>query len=204
MPFAEAEYEAMEGLESEFESEAAERARGGRIRKPSGQPSFKPRPNPNTPMYVTQPQLESALTRVDGKIKTVSDGVSTINARVGALASSVKKEAEERKKTAENQNRDLNQKLQLLALLPLLVQSPTATITTTAAVPGLQINGQPSAAGSTLTVSAPDTNNLDALLPVLLVSGLGSAGGLSIGGDGTGGADNSALMLALVLAIANK
>lgn len=197
MPFAEAEYEAMEGLESEFESEAAERARGGRIRKPSGQPSFKPRPNPNTPMYVTQPQLESALTRVDGKIKTVSDGVSTINSRVAALASSVKKETEERKKTADNQNRDLNQKLQLLALLPLLVQSPTATIAAT----GLTVNGT---ATPNVTISTPDTNNLDALLPVLLVSGLGSAGGgLSLGGDGSG-ADNSALMLALVLAIANR
>jgi outer membrane murein-binding lipoprotein Lpp len=202
MPFAEAEYEAMEGLESEFESEAAERARG-RIRKPSGQPSFKPRPNPNTPMYVTQPQLESALTRVDGKIKTVSDGVSTINSRVAALASSVKKETEERKKTAENQNRDLNQKLQLLALLPLLVQSPTATVAVNGAGAITAVNNAAIPAGGTsLSISTPDTNNLDALLPVLLVSGLGSAGGgLSLGGDGSG-ADNSALMLALVLAIA--
>ena len=194
MPFAEAEYETLEGLESEFESEAAERARGGRIRRPSTQPSFKPRPNPNTPVYVTQPQLEAALTRVDGKIKTVSDSVSTINSRVAALASSVKKEVEERKKTSENQNRDLNQKLQLLALLPLLVQSPSATITAS----GLNVNG---VAAPSVAISTPDTNSLDALLPVLLMSGLGGAGGLSLGGDGTG-SDNSALMLALVLAIA--
>ena len=68
MPFAEAEYEAMEGLESEFESEAAERARG-RIRKPSPQPSFKPRPSPNVPMYVTQPQLEAELSELLSRLE---------------------------------------------------------------------------------------------------------------------------------------
>lgn len=193
MPLAQAEYEAIGEWESE--SEAAERAP---FRRPSSQPSFKPRPAPSTPMYVTQPQLESALTRVDGKIKTITDSAATINTKVTALAASFKKEAEERKKAVEGQSKDLNQKLQLLALLPLLIKSPSAS------GPKVGTNPLTDANGITIqAVSVPDTSNLDAILPLLLISGLGSASssGFSLGGDGSGG-DNSLLLLALVLAFA--
>lgn len=195
MPIAEAEFETMEGWESEFESEAA---RGGRgIKKPSTAPSFKQRPSPTTPMYVTQTQLEASLGRVDGKIKTVSDGVSTINTRLTALSAAVKKEAEDRKKATTSQNSDLNQKLQLLALMPLLVQPTVAQISAT----GLQVNGTNVA---NVNVALPDPNgNLDSILPILLVSGLGGASGsgFSLGGDGS---DGSLLILALALAFANR
>jgi hypothetical protein len=40
------------------------------------------------------------------------------------------------------------------------------------------------------------------LLPLLLVTGLGSAGGVGLGGDS--GGDNSMMMLALVLAISGN
>ena len=199
MPIAEAEFETMEGWESEFESEAA---RGGRgIKKPSTAPSFKQRPSPSTPTYVTQTQLEAALGRVDGKIKTVSDGVSTINSRITALSAAVKKEAEDRKKAATSQNSDLNQKLQLLALMPLLVQPGSTAIQFAA---GTQINGTPLATATTVNLASADPNsNLDSILPILLVSGLGGASGsgLSLGGDGS---DGSLLILALALAFANR
>jgi hypothetical protein len=178
---------------SELDSEAdfSERA----PKRPSSQPSFKPRPAP-TPGGVTQAQLEAALSRVDGKIKTVADGVSTINSRLASIASATKKEIEERKKGLDGQGKDLNQKLQMLALLPLLVQTPSSTLKT----PLLDSNGNP-----TITaVSTPDTNTLDTLLPLLLVSGLGgtsSSGGLSLGGDGS---DGGMMLLALALAFANK
>lgn len=197
MPFAEAEYEAMEGWESEFDSEAA---RGGKgIRKPSSAPSFKQRPAPSTPAYVTQPQLEAALGRVDGKIKTVSDGMSTINSRLTALSAAVKKEADERKK-ATSQNADLNQKLQLLALMPLLVQPSTGTLTGT----GLFINNNPIPATG-LPIALPDpSGTLDSILPMLMVSGMGSgsSGGLNLGGGD--GSDGSMLIMALALAFANR
>ena len=195
MPISEAEFaEFMESLESE--SETAEAT--PRIRRPSTQSSFRPRPAPSTtPMYVTQTQLQASLARVDGKIKTVSDGVSTINSRITALSTSFKKEAEERKKQAENQTKDLNQKLQLLALLPVLTPQPSVKL--------IAGNGLLPGGGDLPAVSVPDTNNLDALLPVLLVSGLGgSGGGLSLGGDSSSGTDSSMLLLALVLAFANK
>jgi hypothetical protein len=194
MPLNEAAYEAMEGWESE--SEAAERA----PRRPSSQPSFKPRPAPNAPNYVTQTQLEAALTRVDGKIKTVSDGVATINTRLTSLSTAFKKEADERKKTVDNSNKDLNQKLQLLAILPLLVKPASVT--------GPQIGGNPLADANNVpipAVSVPDSNSLNAILPLLLVSGMGGSGGLGFGGDtSSGGSDSSMMMMALVLAFASK
>ena len=188
-------FEAVEAFsEWDSESEAAEATRP--IKRPSSQPSFKNRPPTGTPQFVTQTQLEASLTRVDGKVKTVADGVSTINARLATMSSALKKEAEERKKGAEGQNKDLNSKLQMLALLPLLVQPSTKKID--AATP-LSSGGQP-----INSVVVPDSNQtLDSLLPLLMVSGLGGSGGLGLGGD-SGGSDSSMMMLALVLAMSNK
>jgi len=177
----EAEYEA---LEFESESEFAERRP---FRGSSTKPSFKPR---TTPSYVTQVQLEAALTRVDGKIKTVSDGVSTLTSRVNSLSSTIKKEADERKKDVETQKKDLNQKLQLLALLPLLTKPPTYTVKAGAIGAG--------APAADVQLTADAGSSLNALLPLLLVTGIGGGGGL--GGGGEGGTDNSLLFLALILA----
>lgn len=179
--------ESLEGWESESEwAEARGRGRSGPPR-PSSQPSFKPRPAPNAPQYVTQSQLEAALTRSDAKIKTVADGVSTINSRLGAVAAATKKEADDRRKTVDTQSKDLNQKLQLMAMLPVLSTSPTATV--------------PDSGGTDIQVLVPDPSSLNKLLPLLLITGLGGAGGLSAGGD-SGTDSNSMMMLALVLALA--
>jgi outer membrane murein-binding lipoprotein Lpp len=189
-------YESIEALESfDSESEAAE---ARTVRKPPSQPSFRPRPAPNAPQYVTQTQLETSLARSDAKINVLSAGVSTINSRINSLSTSLKKEAEERKKSGEGQNKDLNQKLQLLTLLPLLIQQPSVTL------------NQPNTlgpGGSNLNaVSVPDSSQLDALLPLLLISGVGGTGGLGFGGggDSSSGSDGSLMLLALVLAFAKK
>jgi len=193
MALGEAEYEAIGELESE--SEAAERAR---FRRPTGAPSFRPRPSPAAPMYVTQMQLEAALTRVDGKIKTVTDSAAAVSARVAALQTSAKKEVDDRKKAFDTQGKDVNQKIQLLALLPLLLKAPTATGPQTAGAALRDEDGKVIGA-----VSVPSTSSLDAVLPLLLVSGFGgTGGGLSLGTDS--GGDSSLLLLALVLAFGNK
>jgi hypothetical protein len=193
MPVTESEWESMprfEMGEGESESEWLERLR---FPKPSTKPSFQRR---TPPSFVTQVQLEAALARVDGKIKTVSDGVSTLTARVNTLNSTIKKENEERKKEIDGQKKDLNQKVQLLALLPLLIKPPTYTIAAKAIDP---IGNLPAAA---VTLSADPGGSLNALLPLLLVSGFGtSSGGLGLGGDS--GSDNSLMLLALVLAFAH-
>jgi hypothetical protein len=54
-------------------------------------------------------------------------------------------------------------------------------------------------------VLVPDPNQIDALLPLLLVSGIGgSSGGLSLGGGGDSGSDSSLMLLALVLAFSGR
>lgn len=186
-------YEAFDAIEGwESESEAAEATRS-RVPRPSSQSSFKPRP-PATASYVTQTQLEAALARVDGKIKTVADGMSSINTKVNSLVSSFKKEADERKKSVDGQSRDINQKLQMLALLPLLVTPPSVALSANTLGPG---------ATNLPAVLVPDTSTMDTLLPLLLVSGMGgSSGGLSFGGDSS--SDSGMMMLVLALALSKS
>jgi hypothetical protein len=199
MALSDSAFEAFADFESESESAEARAP----VRRPSSQSSFRPRPAPNAPAYVTQTQLEAALARSDGKIKVVADGVSTINARVASLGSAYKKEADERKKSVDSQSKDLNQKLQMLALLPMLVQAPSYS------TPGVKIGAtvhplQDASGNPITTVSGPDNSTMDMLLPLLMVTGMGGTGGLSLGGGDSGSDGSSMMMLALVLAMANK
>jgi hypothetical protein len=185
-------------LDSEFaEADLSEKAAP---KRPSPASSYKARTAPGAAPPVTQAQLEAALARVDGKIKTVADGVSTISSRINGLAAAAKKEADVRKKSTDNTSKDLNSKLQMLALLPLLVQPPTATLTPGA---GTTLTG-PNGNLATAQVALQDSSTLDAILPLLLVSGMGTGTGSS-GGFGFGdGSDGGMLLLALALAFSGK
>jgi hypothetical protein len=179
----------------ELDSEGEFSERASQPKRPSSASSYRPRSGA-APQAVTQTQLEAALARVDGKIKTVADGVASISSRVNSIAAAAKKEAEARKKGVDNTNKDINQKLQLLALLPLLIQQPTATLSTPLTT----------TSGTTVTtIATPDPNStLDSILPLLLVSGLGtpgSSGGLSLDGSGS---DGGIMLLALALAFTNQ
>lgn len=186
----EAEALEMEGFE-EGEAEFAEAA----PRRPNLRSSFVPRTFGQQPP-VSQGQLQTALGRVDSNLKKVADVEASINSRVSSLSAAAKKETAERKKAIDTQVKDLNQKLQLLALLPLLITPPSVALASGNALLG---PGKDLAA-----VSVPDSNKLDAILPLLLVSGLGGgtgSGGGGLFGDGSG-SDGSLLLLALVLAFA--
>lgn len=185
----------LEGAEGEM-SEAAEAA----PRRPNLRNSFQPRTFGQQPP-VSQGQLQAALGRVDDNVKKVADVEASISSRVSSLAAAAKKETAERKKSIESQIKGLRESLTMFALFPLLIQTPTAS--------NPQVGGSPlkDGAGNTITsISTPDTSTLDALLPLLLVSGLGSSGtsgGWGLGGDGS--SDGGGLMLlALVLAFARK
>ena len=190
----EAEALEMEGFD---EGESAEFAEAAPKRGPRIGSSFVPRSFGQQPP-VSQGQLQAALGRVDGNLRKVSDVETAISSRVNSLAAATKKETADRKKALDAQVKDLNQKVQLLALLPLLIQAPTQELAAPLPAKG---------GGTITTVSTPDPSKLDAILPLLLVSGLGSSagggGGLGLGGDG-GGSDSSLLLLALVLAFAGK
>jgi hypothetical protein len=197
---------------SELDSEADSAEGRAPVRRPSSQSSFKPRPAAGAPNAVTQGQLEAALARVDGKIKTVADGVATINARLASTASATKKELEKEKKTIDNTGKDLSSKLGISSLLPALlpprVQVPNVVIPqgTTIPAPGitgattaplyLGFNGQQAAASATGSMDVRARPGLlELLLPILLMTGSGS------GSDGASGFDNNMMML-LVLALA--
>jgi len=194
MAFEAEAYETMEAFESESESESSEAVQS--IRKPSNKSSYMGRSFGPTPP-VSQAQLQATLSRVDNKIKTVADVESTINSKVNSLAAATKKEVADRKKSVETQIKDMNQKLQMLTILPLLITPPTVALPA-----GNNLLGP----GKDLpAVSVPDTSKFNSILPLLLVGGLGGSGGLGLGGDGSSsggnsGADSSLLVLALALA----
>jgi hypothetical protein len=184
--------ELLENLESDESDEADIERRRQRFRQPrtaTGRSLYPQRPSTN---YVTQVQLQTALARVGQQIQTNSKAVAAVNSRINTisseqtrLSSALKKETEERKKELEAQKKNFNQTVQLLSILPLLSRPQTKTITTTA-------NGL--ASGDKVVVDGSDT--LTALLPLLLVGGLGGSGGL--GSSSEGGMDNLLLPIVLI------
>jgi hypothetical protein len=186
------EYEALEGIESESESEseseAAERRRWSPPARATGGGLYKPRPSSNA---VSQVQLQAAMARVSDQLKKNSSAIGTVNSRVNTVSAVEKKDNEKREKDLKG----IQEKIQLLALLPLLIK-PSLTLGVAAGnltPPAGTVN----AAGTQATISADSGNTLNALLPLLLVGGLGGSGGLGSSSDG--GMDSGTL---LILALA--
>lgn len=186
--------ELLEGLEYDESDELAERrGRRGRGRQPPpptapGRGSYQPRPPTQD---VTQTQLMATIARIEGQIKTNSEAITKVNARVNTVADqqasqavAIKKENTERKKDIK----DIRQTTQMLALLPLLARPSTREITATTPPAGLQT-------GDKVLI---DSDGFNSLLPLLLVGGLGGGGG---GGLGLGGEGDSSSSLLMVLAL---
>lgn len=156
----------------------------------SGQRFIRLRP---ATQYVTQAQLQTALARVGAQVRTNSNAIKQVGARVVAATAAIKKETSERKKDLEKVRNALNQTQQMAAILPLLTQPKS--ITTTADIPG----GIPR--GTQVLVDGSNTINL--FLPLLLLTsigdGSGTGGGGLLGGGGAGG-DNTMMMLLIILA----
>ena len=191
----EAMAEALEDYEAD-EADIMERRRGARYRTPvrtaPGTGLFQMRPQAQ---YVTQTQLQAALARVGAQIKTNADAIKTLNARVAtvsadvaAAATALKKEVADRKKETDTLKRDLRQTREMAGIIPLLLQPHS--VTTTSDVGGIQ-------KGTRVMTDSGDS--LSAVLPLLLLGGLGTGGG-SGSGSGDGGSDSSMLLLALLLA----
>jgi hypothetical protein len=201
------DYEADEALDEMFEAdeadEADEAATPWRRRPPrpsvaSGRGLYRPRP---TTQYVTQTQLEAALAKVGGQIRTNSSAISTLNNRVAGASAVAKKEAADRKKDTTALKNNLSQTQQMAAIMPLLTQPQHITVSET--IDDDNGNAQ-IPTGTELLVNGNNTTSL--LLPLLLMTSVG--GDSSSGGGGLfggGGGDNSTLlMLALVLGLGNK
>lgn len=198
------DYEADEALDEMFESDEAvdeaidEAARSWSRPRPkvaSGKNLYSPRPQTQ---YVTQTQLQTAMAKVGAQVRTNSNAISQVGGRVSAAAATLKKESSDRKKDITAVKNNLSQTQQMAAILPLLTQP--SHITTTADVLDAKNNTQIKS-GTELLVDSGNTMNL--LLPLLLLTSVGSdSGGTGTGGGLFGGGDNSSLlMLALVLGL---
>jgi len=129
------------------------------------------------------------MSRVGDQLKRNSGAITTVNSRVNSVNASEKKDNEERKKDLKG----IGEKIQLLAMLPLLVKPAGVSLGGGATL--LDAQGIAIANPKVLT---PTTDTLTALLPLLLLGGFGGSGGLGSSSDG--GMD-STTMLVLALAL---
>jgi hypothetical protein len=88
------------------------------------QSAYRPRPDNN---FVSQAQLQAALTRVSGQIATNSTAIKTLDGRVRGvsteqvrLTTAMRKEVADRKKEEEGLRKELQSTRELAVLLPLI------------------------------------------------------------------------------------
>jgi hypothetical protein len=187
----------VEMLESDESDESdemmAERSRRRSFRPPRtapGRGTMPPRPQPGN--FVTQAQLQAGLARVEQQLRTNSAAIQTVSNRVNTVAAEQTRQATALRREIAGQRRDFNQKLQLFAILPLISRPRSEQIT----VPDAN------APGGTRTVSVltDSGDGLTALLPLLLVGGLGGSSG-SGGSSGTDSSTDSSSLLLLAVAL---
>lgn len=162
----------------ESEERTRRRTRPFRAKVPSGRGLYKPRPSGN---YVTQVQLQAALTRVGGQIKTNAEATKALSGRVNTITKRVDDEAIARKKEIGAVKKEVSSARQM-GILPLL-------LTSTPKLKSITI------AGTTSPASA-EFERQDNLLPLVLLMGSGGLGG----GDGKGSDDNMMMMMAVLMA----
>jgi hypothetical protein len=145
---------------------------------------------------VSQVQLAASMARVGDQLKKNSAAVGTVQSRVNTVRDTEKKDNEQRK----NDLKSINEKIQLLAILPLLVKPAVKTMSDDVTDVS---NNVELPKGTNVLVDSGDA--LGALLPFLLIGGLGSSGLVGGGESGSGGMDGSMLLvLALALGLGKK
>ena len=181
-----------EGFESEAFGEYGEAA-GRRGRTPRTASGRGLAPMQQSRNFVTYSALRQAMDKVGAQIKTNSDAITSVGSRLNTTAAQLRKEFDERKKDSDAIRGDVNQKVSMLALLPLIMTPPTYTIPTGTVV-GATTTTAP------INISPPATSMTNALLPRLVVGGFGSSPG---GGSGSSGGMDNTMLLVMALVLAN-
>lgn len=163
------------------------------VRTPTRQSSFVPR---TTPTAASQGQVQQAARSLDSKIETLANSVKALETRTNSLAAEqdkvgtiVRKQALVGRKGDEGIRAELQQTKMLAILLPLLTQQSVEATDDE---------------GNKVNVLTQSNNQLNLLLPLLLLmpGGYGGSGG---GSGQAGGMDMSMLLiLFLVLGQQNK
>lgn len=144
---------------------------GGRSRSPrvgGRQNYYRPRPMAN---FVTQTQLQAALTRVRSDVRTNATAIKGVNSRInGVEARQAKNNAQQAKQIAVVKN-DLKKTREMNLIMFLLTRPKTSdTVTTEGNVAGATVP-----VGSKIVYESGTGNSM--LLPLLLMGGLGGDGG---------------------------
>ncbi|WP_327257111.1 hypothetical protein [Streptomyces sp. NBC_01244] len=177
-------YDELDGLLDSIEYDEYEEATPPRqlVRTPTRRSSFIPR---NTPTPASQVQLQTSVRNLDGKIETLGTAVKSLESRTTSLttgqnrlAASVRKEAEERRKSAEAIRADLQQTKMLGLLMPMLSQETVEA----------DLDGRP------VKVLAPSQSPMAGILPFMLLMP-----GMSGGEPGKGGLGGGDMIMNLVL-----
>lgn len=151
--------------------------------------SYQARPS----QYVTQTQLQTTVTKLDGKISALSKStvqqINTVKKEQAKQIDLLKREAANRKKESEALRKELRQFREMTLLLPLISKPASKTLTDAAG--GLPV-------GTKVLVESNDMMSL--LLPMLLMGGLGGSSPDGSSSGGLGG-DNNMMMLMLVMAM---
>jgi hypothetical protein len=126
--------------------------------------------------------------RVGEQLKKNAAAAAVVNSRVNTVSAAEKKDNAKREKDLKG----INEKIQLLTLLPLLIKPPTVTI------PANSIDLATNLPATAVPLTPDPVSSTNALLPLLLLGGLGGSGGLGSGSEG--GMDSTTLLvMALVL-----
>ncbi|MFJ7158155.1 hypothetical protein ACIQUQ_24910 [Streptomyces sp. NPDC101118] len=173
----------LDGFEfDEFDESSAPRRQT--VRTPTRRSSFIPR---HTQAAASQSQVQTSVRNLDSKIETLGNAVKSLETRTNALsagqsklATTVRKEAEERKKGSDAIRADLQQTKMLSLLLPMLTQETVDA----------------DANGKQVKVVTQSQGQFASLLPLMLLMP-GMSGGESGKGGGLGGGDMLTTLLLL-------
>lgn len=150
--------------------------------RPKGGGYVRHRPTPGATQYVTQAQLQAALTRVGADIKKNTVAITAVGKRVDEHSKKVDKELAAIKKINTEQSRQI-QRSRETAILTMLLSRPPAKTVTTSFDPAIPVGTK---------VLVEEQGGMGMLLPILLLSD--GFGGGSSSGSSSGGSDNTMLL----------
>lgn len=171
------EFAELDESDESDEWESDERARRGRRgrgapRRVSTAKRGNPVPKKAGAGFATKAELQATANRLDGRIATNSKAIQTIEGRLrtldaetGRIGAALKKETLLRKTETEALKKTVEQQRTTSLLIHLLAQPSKKTV------------------GGVENVLVDNSSGIGAMLPILLMSGMGSGSGGMFGGD---------------------
>jgi hypothetical protein len=192
--YDESSLEDYEAIDGEYDEAApSRRFRPFQPKMAKGGNLYKSRPSGN---YVTQTQLEAALSRVGGQIKTNAEATEAVNKRVNTTGIRLDEEIARRKKGDEGVRKQIQSAGQM-GILPLLLQTPPKIVVKDAAGQPAALKAAPAGDKNTVSITASDSSSN--LLPLVLLMGMGG-----FGGEGKSSDDNNMMLLMIVLLMSQQ